>query len=122
MDLESLGAGPDIYGAFEAYAARGLILGRVALAQRGQYRLFTAAAELSAEASGALWYRAPSRASMPVAGDWVAARAVGPQQAIVEGVKYACCTSRNIVCFSDSSFAFRIFRFALASSTWNFVK
>jgi ribosome biogenesis GTPase len=86
MNLESLGADSVVYGAFERYAAQGLVLGRVALAHRDQYRLYTEAAELSAEASGALWYRTPDRASMPVAGDWVAARPVGAEQAIVEAV------------------------------------
>jgi ribosome biogenesis GTPase len=86
MNLESLGADSAIYGAFERYAAQGLTLGRVAMAQRDQYRLFTAGADLSAEASGALWYRTPDRASMPVVGDWVAARPVAAEQAIVEAV------------------------------------
>ena len=86
MNLESIGAGPMVNGAFETYAAQGLILARVAMTQRDQYRLYTAGDELSAEPSGALWYRAPSRASMPVVGDWVAARAVAPAQAIVEAV------------------------------------
>jgi ribosome biogenesis GTPase len=80
-----LGAGLDIYGAFETYAAQGLTLARVAIAQRDQYRILTEAAELPAEASGALWYRTPDRAGMPVVGDWVAARVVG-DQAIVEAV------------------------------------
>jgi ribosome biogenesis GTPase len=86
MNLESLGADPYIYGAFERYAAQGLILGRVAISNRDQYRLYTEEAELTAEPSGALWYRAPDRASMPVVGDWVAARMVAPEQAIVEAV------------------------------------
>jgi ribosome biogenesis GTPase len=86
MNLDSLGADSVIYGAFETYAAQGLVLGRVALSQRDQYRLYTASAELTAEASGALWYRTPDRASMPVAGDWVAARVVAADQAIVEAV------------------------------------
>jgi ribosome biogenesis GTPase len=86
MHLESLGADSAVYGAFETYAAQGLVLGRVAMAQRDQYRLYTAAAELSAEPSGALWYRTPGRASMPVVGDWVAARQVAADQAIVEAV------------------------------------
>ena len=85
MDLQSLGAGPEIYGAFETYAAQGLTLARVAVAQRDQYRILTEAAEFPAEASGALWYRTPGRAGMPVVGDWVAARVVG-DQAIVEAV------------------------------------
>jgi ribosome biogenesis GTPase len=86
MNLESLGADAVLFGAFETYAAHGLILGRVAMAQRDQYRIYTAAAEMSAEASGALWYRTPDRASMPVVGDWVAARQVSEEQAIVEAV------------------------------------
>ncbi|HEV3198019.1 MAG TPA: ribosome small subunit-dependent GTPase A [Bryobacteraceae bacterium] len=86
MDLESLGADSVVYGAFERYAAQGLILGRVAMANRDRYDLYTATGEVSAEASGALWYRTPDRASMPVAGDWVAARLVAADQAIVEAV------------------------------------
>ncbi|HEY2016021.1 MAG TPA: ribosome small subunit-dependent GTPase A [Bryobacteraceae bacterium] len=86
MNLESLGADAAIFGAFTTYAAQGLVLGRVAMSHRDQYRLYSENGELAAEPSGALWYRAPDRASMPVVGDWVAARVVGPEQAIVEGV------------------------------------
>ncbi len=98
MNLDSLGADPAIYGAFETFAAQGLILARVAVSQRDQYRLYTAVGELTAEASGALWYRAPDRASMPVTGDWVAARVVGTGQAIVEAVlPRRSCFSRRAV-------------------------
>ena len=86
MNLDSLGAGPALHGAFEVYAAQGLVLARVAISQRDSYHLYSAEGELSAEASGALWYRTPDRASMPVTGDWVAARVVEPGQAIVEAV------------------------------------
>src|SRR5204863_9215262 len=86
MKLELLGADSRVYGAFETYAAQGLVLGRVAMAQRDQYRILTEVEELDAEPSGALWYRAPDRAAMPVVGDWVAARVVGPAAAIVEAV------------------------------------
>lgn len=86
MNLELLGAGPQVFGAFDAYAAQGLILGRVAVSQRDLYRLYTDTRELAAEPSGTLWYRSPGAASMPVAGDWVAARVVAPGQAIVEAV------------------------------------
>jgi len=86
MKLESLGADTFVFGAFSPYAAQGLSLARVALAQRDQYRLFAETTELEAEPSGALWYRAPGCAAMPVVGDWVAARVVAPGQAIVEAV------------------------------------
>jgi len=79
---------------FESYAARGLVIARVISSQRDQYRLAVSGAdlpvrpaiELDAEPSGALWHRAPTRAAMPVVGDWVAARIVGDGQAIVEAV------------------------------------
>ncbi len=85
MRLESLGADGAVYGAFQSDASEGLVLGRIALAQRDQYRLFTETAEHWAEASGALWYRAADAADLPVVGDWVAARVVG-DLAIVERV------------------------------------
>ncbi len=86
MYLQSLGASPAIYGAFQPHAAHGLILARVAISQRDQYRLYSESGELEAEPSGALWHRTPDRAAMPVAGDWVAARIVGAGQAIVDAV------------------------------------
>ena len=86
MLLESLGAGAGVYGAFQSHAARGLVLGRVAFAHRDQYRLITEVEELEAEPCGALWFRSPDASAMPVVGDWVAARVVGPGQALVEAV------------------------------------
>ena len=86
MRLESLGADARLLDAFQKHAAQGLTLARVVLSQRDQYRLITNAEELDAEPSGALWYRTPNRAGMPVVGDWVAAREVGGGQAIVDAV------------------------------------
>ena len=83
MNLESLGAN---FSAFAPYAAQGLVLARVATSQRDQYRLYTSAGDISAEPSGALWYRTTDRALMPVVGDWVAAREAGHDYAIVEAV------------------------------------
>lgn len=86
MLMESLGADAAVYGAFQTYAAEGLMLGRVALAHCDQYRLITETEELAGEPSGALWFRSSGAASMPVVGDWVAARIVGDGQALVEAV------------------------------------
>ncbi|HEY1342297.1 MAG TPA: ribosome small subunit-dependent GTPase A [Bryobacteraceae bacterium] len=86
MSLECLGADATVLGAFEKHAAHGLVPARVAVAQRDFYRLLTETVDLIAEPSGALYYRTPDRAGMPVVGDWVAARVVGPGQAIVEAV------------------------------------
>lgn len=86
MDLEKIGAGADVRAAFEEFGARGLVLARVAVSQRDRYRLDTEAGEPDAEPAGVLWHRVADRAGMPVVGDWVAARVVGPSQAIVEAV------------------------------------
>src|SRR5262245_41503237 len=86
MFLESIGADADLRGAFQGYAAQGLVLARVAVSKRDQYRLYAEDGEWDAEPSGGLWYRTPDRAGMPVTGDWVAARLAGPSQAIVEAV------------------------------------
>ncbi len=79
-------AGKEIAGAFAPFAAQGLTLGRVATSQRDKYRLYTAAGECDAEPSGRLWYVTPDVSGMPVVGDWVAARVLSAQQAIVEAV------------------------------------
>ena len=86
MILESLGADALVFGAFQTYAAQGLVLGRIGATSRDHYRLCTENGELAAEPSGGLWYRAPDRASMPVTGDWVAAAVTGPERATVEAV------------------------------------
>jgi len=86
MLLERLGAGEDILGAFSSCAQKGMILARVAIAQRDLYYLLTEAGPVHAEPSGGLYYRTPSRSALPITGDWVAARIVGPEQALVEAV------------------------------------
>jgi ribosome biogenesis GTPase / thiamine phosphate phosphatase len=86
MFLEHLGADESVYGAFSAYARQQLLLARVAVAQRDLYYLYLEDGAARAEPSGKFYYRAPGRASFPVTGDWVAARIVGPGQALVEAV------------------------------------
>jgi ribosome biogenesis GTPase / thiamine phosphate phosphatase len=86
MFLESIGADAAVHKLFQPYAARGLVLARVAVSQRDRYQLFTPEGELPAEAAGALRYRTPDAAGMPVTGDWVCARVVDPFSAIVEAV------------------------------------
>lgn len=86
MFLESLGAGESIFGAFQTYAAQGLVLARVARSDRNRYHLLTENSEADSEPSGSFWYRSEDHASLPVVGDWVGARMVGPQQALVEVV------------------------------------
>jgi ribosome biogenesis GTPase len=86
MHLEMLGADNSVYRAFEPWAQQGLTLARVAAANRDRYHLFTEAAEIDAEASGALWYRSTGAAAIPATGDWVAVRVINSTEAIVEAV------------------------------------
>jgi len=86
MFLESLGADDAVRGAFSPYARQGMELARVATAQRDFYHLYTETGTADAEPSGKLYYCTLNRALLPVTGDWVAARMVGPEQALVEAV------------------------------------
>jgi len=86
MHLELLGADDFVYAAFAPWAQQSLTLARVAASHRDRYRLITAELEVDAEPSGALWYRSPGAAAMPVTGDWVAARVINATDAIVEAV------------------------------------
>jgi ribosome biogenesis GTPase len=97
VNLEFLGADAHVHRAFQTYAAQGLILARVAVSHRDLYRLYTEAGEVAGEPAGALWHRSAEAAAMPVVGDWVAARIVGPAQAIVEAVlpRRSCFERRN---------------------------
>jgi ribosome biogenesis GTPase / thiamine phosphate phosphatase len=97
VNLEFLGADAQVHRAFQTYAAQGLILARVAVSHRDLYRLYTEAGEVTGEPAGALWHRSADAAAMPVVGDWVAARIVGPGQAIVEAVlpRRSCFERRN---------------------------
>ena len=84
MNLERLGATAGTARLFDL--APDLTLARVTVSHRDQYRLIADSGELDAEPSGALWYNAATRAAMPVVGDWVAARVINAEQAIVEAV------------------------------------
>jgi ribosome biogenesis GTPase / thiamine phosphate phosphatase len=86
MLLEHLGADQGVYGAFSSYAQQQMRLARVAIAQRDLYYLLTEEGPVHAEPSGGLYHRTPDRSALPVTGDWVAARIVGPGQALVEAV------------------------------------
>lgn len=85
-DLARLGATPEVLNDFKPYESRGMMLARVASAIREEYRLYAAAGEFRAKPAGALLYAAGSTEGLPVVGDWVAARAIGPAEAIVHHI------------------------------------
>jgi ribosome biogenesis GTPase len=86
FDLSMIGANDEVYRLLQPYTARGLVLGRVSMVHREQYRIFTAEGEMKAEAIGALLYRAMDGSEWPAVGDWVAAQRVGLGEAMIHAV------------------------------------
>ncbi|MFY9555809.1 MAG: ribosome small subunit-dependent GTPase A [Blastocatellia bacterium] len=71
QDLTSLGWSEFFERAFQPYRAQGHFAGRVALEERGAYRLYTESGELTARVRGKLRYDSQSAADFPAVGDWV---------------------------------------------------
>src|SRR3954452_8346290 len=86
FDLTTIGATAEVYAALEPYAGRGLMLGRVSIVHREQYRIYTAQGEMKAAAIGALLYRATDASELPAVGDWVAVQVTGPEEAMIHAV------------------------------------
>ncbi len=84
--LADLGAGARVLAAFEPFATQGLMLGRVCVSIRDEYRLLVENGELRAEPAGALLYGAVRQSELPAVGDWVAARQADAEFAIVHAV------------------------------------
>jgi ribosome biogenesis GTPase len=86
FDLKAIGASDDVLEQFSRYAEQGLKLGRVSAVHRDQYRIYTERGDLKAEAIGALLFRSPDPAALPVVGDWVAAQLVDEAAAMIHAV------------------------------------
>jgi ribosome biogenesis GTPase len=95
FDLTTIGATDAVFEAFQSYAARGLLLGRVSVVHSDRYRLYTGRGEMAAEAIGALLYRT-ERSGWPAVGDWVAVQPLGPAEAPQEGMIHAVLPRRTM--------------------------
>jgi ribosome biogenesis GTPase len=71
-DLKSLGWSELFEREFEPYREQGHAPGRVALEERGAYRVYTEHGEVSARVRGKLRFDSRSAADFPAVGDWVA--------------------------------------------------
>ena len=71
-DLESLGWSEFFETSFQSYRERGHFAGRVAVEERGAYRLYTEHGEIGARIRGKLRFDSESAADFPAVGDWVA--------------------------------------------------
>jgi len=70
-DLEALGWSEFFERNFETYRKQGHFAGRVALEERGAYRLYTEQGELNARVRGKLRFESAGPADFPAVGDWV---------------------------------------------------
>src|ERR1041384_904710 len=70
-DLEALGWSEFFERNFETYRKEGHFAGRVALEERGAYRLYTEQGELNARVRGKLRFESAGPADFPAVGDWV---------------------------------------------------
>ncbi|HWB97306.1 MAG TPA: hypothetical protein VG672_11400, partial [Bryobacteraceae bacterium] len=86
MFLEEAGVTPSVRSAFAVFAAQGLVLARVSLAQREIYRLYAENVELTAQLAGALRYRSADAAALPVVGDRVAVEHTSREVGIIHHV------------------------------------
>lgn len=82
MFLEQIGADARVRELFRSHATTGTELGRVSFASHEQYRVWFEAGDCEAAPSGKLrWQDA-----LPATGDWVVARRVDPELALIEAV------------------------------------
>jgi len=87
MKLEAFGWNGERQAEFAAYAAEGLVPGRVVGEHRSHFQVATAAAELSAELTGRLRNAAAQRSDLAGVGDFVALRpSAGDGRATIEEV------------------------------------
>ncbi|HEX8984911.1 MAG TPA: ribosome small subunit-dependent GTPase A [Bryobacteraceae bacterium] len=82
MLLEQIGADVRVRELFRPYEADGLELGRVSFAAREQYRVCLESADCEAVPAGRLRWED----TLPAVGDWVAARRVDAELALIEAV------------------------------------
>ncbi len=82
MFLEQIGANARVRELFQQREAEGVELGRVCFAARELYRVFFENGESEAAPAGSLRWEG----ALPAVGDWVAARRVNPEFALIESV------------------------------------
>lgn len=71
MQISNLGWSESLARSFAPYANQGFSVGRVAVAHRSQYHLYTETGECSATLTGKFRHRAESTEDFPAVGDWV---------------------------------------------------
>jgi ribosome biogenesis GTPase / thiamine phosphate phosphatase len=87
MDLKELGWCEFFEEAFRPHAQAGLVAGRVAVAHRGGYRIFSAGGAWTAEVTGKFRHEANGPSGLPAVGDWVAMQTLaGEGKAYIHGM------------------------------------
>lgn len=70
-DLRKLGWHPDLETAAEPYRQQGFEVGRIAIENRDNYLLVTAAGDFPAQVTGKLLFQSENPSELPKVGDWV---------------------------------------------------
>jgi ribosome biogenesis GTPase len=87
MNLNLLGWSSFFASSFAAYSQAGYAVGRVAIASRTLYTLYTESGELTADISGNLQSRATATQDFPAVGDWVVIRSrVSEKRATIHAI------------------------------------
>lgn len=86
FDLQLIGADPGWRHAIDQLGIPGTMLARVVAVYGDECDLVTGVGIVRGETTGALRFSADSDAGLPVTGDWVAARAVEPERALIHAV------------------------------------
>lgn len=87
MKLEKLGWSDVFAHSFEPYANQGYRVGRVAVAYRDQYHLYTEKGEVSATITGKFRHQVQTPEELPAVGDWVVLQARSDtDQTLIEAV------------------------------------
>lgn len=87
MNLFALGWNDFFASSFKSFWEQGLTVGRVAIAYRNTYTLYTEVGEIAAEVKGSLRHQATGAQDFPAAGDWVVIRIREPDhQATIHAV------------------------------------
>jgi ribosome biogenesis GTPase len=80
MSLQSLGWSSFFARSYGSYREQGFTIGRVAIAYRNSYVLYTEQGELTAEVTGKLRHQAVGTQDFPAVGDWVVIRIIGSEE------------------------------------------
>ncbi|MBN2010211.1 ribosome small subunit-dependent GTPase A [candidate division KSB1 bacterium] len=86
LELANLGWNTHFATAFKTIAKPELVPGRIALAEKNQYRILGEFGEINAEVAGKIRHQAKQKSQLPAVGDWVAMIIPDDGRALIEHI------------------------------------